>query len=410
MKRPATAAGATGLVRALYLPRTADALALAMSTYGIPLVVLATTNSAALTGLAFTLEWVPRLAAFGGAGALVDRYGSRTVFVLASLARALVLAAGAAVLAVHPDGRAASATVMVLAASTGVLAEVSYLATETAGAAVAREAGERAHRVQGTLLGIDQSATMAGPALAGLLLAAGAPQMLAVVTVCSALASLFARRTPLAEPTSAAAGASVGSPSGGLRAGLRTVRSLPALAWLVAGLAASNLATGFLQAAGPVMVTEHYGRSATAAGLVWSAAAAATLVAVTTCRFAIDRAGLWRVGASCAILASLACLATARAPGYRSYLVLVAVLMAAEGGMAIVLRTVRARLIPTDAAASTLAATILILLSPFPLAGLLTALTPPDLLGHVLAACAVLQAIGLATAFTRLRSEPAARI
>lgn len=100
-----------------------------------------------------------------------------------------------------------------------------------------------------------------------------------------------------------------GQQSSGLRTGWRTIRSLPALGWLVTGLTLSNLATGLLQAAGPVIVVQHFGQSTTAVGLVWSAAAAATLLSVAICRFALDRLGLWPVGAVCAALASLACLA-----------------------------------------------------------------------------------------------------
>lgn len=118
------------------------------------------------------------------------------------------------------------------------------------------------------------------------------------------------------------------------------------------GLTLSNLATGLLQAAGPVIVVQHFGQSTTAVGLVWSAGAAATLLAVTVCRFALDRLGLWPVGAACAALASLACLAAAQAPDYLSYLVLVAILMAGEGGMTVVLRTLRSRLIPRRSSAA----------------------------------------------------------
>ncbi|MFD5111719.1 MFS transporter [Streptomyces sp. NPDC058391] len=396
-----------GLLRSIYLPRAVAALSSAMSTYGIPLLVLATTRSAALTGLAFALEWVPRLAAFGWAGAVVDRRGAAVVFFLACLGRALVIAAGVVVLLVHPAGTVASVTVMALAAITGVLTEFSYIAAETAGAAAGRRAGAQAHRVQAVLLGIDQTAILAGPALAGLLLLAGPPRMLSVITVLSLLAALLALRTPPSPVVPARAPKN--STSAGLLSGWRTIRSLPALGWLVTGLTLSNLATGFLQAAGPVIVVNYYGQSTTAVGLVWSAAAAATLLTVTVCRFAIDRLGLWPVGAACAAVASLACLAVAQAPDYLSYLVLVAVLMAAEGGMTVVLRTLRSRLIPPDRFGSTLSATILILLLPFPVAGVLTALTPPDALGHVITACAVLQALGLFLAFARLRSDPALR-
>ncbi|MBP5860549.1 MFS transporter [Streptomyces scabiei] len=403
---PRHARHSAGLMRSIYLPRTADALAFAMSTYGIPLLVLATTRSATLTGAAFALEWIPRLAAFGWAGSIVDRRGAAVVFHLASLGRALALAAGAVLLHLHPSGTVASATVMVLAATTGVLTEFSYIAAETAGAAAGRRAGARAHRVQAVLLGIDQTATLAGPALAGVLLLAGPPPMLAVITVLSLLAALLALRTP---PSPAPARALKGQTGAGLLTGWRTIRTLPALGWLVTGLTLSNLATGLLQAAGPVIVVKHFGQSTTAVGLIWSAAAAATLLAVTICRFALDRLGLWPVGATCAALASLACLAAAQAPDYLSYLVLVAVLMAADGGMTVVLRTLRSRLIPPEQFGSTLSATILILLLPFPIAGVLTALTPPAALGHAITACAALQALGLFCAFARLRTDPALR-
>ncbi|MFJ8697786.1 MFS transporter [Streptomyces ardesiacus] len=396
-----------GLMSSIYLPRTADALAFAMSTYGIPLLVLSTTRSATLTGAAFTLEWIPRLAAFGWAGSMVDRRGAAVVFHLASLGRALVLAAGGILLYLYPSGAVASVTVMVLAAATGVLTQFSHVAAETAGAAAGRRAGPRAHRVQAVLLGIDQTATLAGPALAGVLLLAGPPSMLTVVTGFSLLAAMLALRTPPSPVLPARA--PKGRPGAGLATGWRTIRALPALGWLVAGLTLSNLATGLLQAAGPVIVVQHFGQSTTAVGLVWSAAAAATLVAVTICRFALDRRGLWPVGAACSVIASLACLAAALAPDYLSYLAMVAVLMAADGGLAVVLRTLRSRLIPPEAFGSTLSATILILLLPFPVAGVLTVLTPPDALGHVITACAALQTLGLFCAFARLRTDPALR-
>ncbi|MEU6964302.1 MFS transporter [Streptomyces chrestomyceticus] len=397
----------TGLLRSIYLPRTADALAFAMATYGIPLLVLATTRSSALTGLAFVLEWIPRLAVFGWAGAVVDRRGAAVVFFLASLGRALAVAVGALVLLLWPSGAVASVTVMSLAALTGVLTECSYVAVETAGAAAGRRAGARAHQVQAALLGIDQSATLAGPALAAALLLVGPSSMLAVIMVLSLLAALLALRTP--PSPLAPARASKSSTGAGLLTGWRTIRSLPALGWLVTGLTLSNLTIGLFQAAGPVIVVNHYGQSTTAVGLIWSAAAAATLVTVAVCRFAIDRLGLWPVGAACAAVASLACLAAAQAPDYLSYLILVAALMAADGGMTVVLRTLRSRLIPADRFGSTLSATILILLLPFPIAGAFTALTPPDALAHLLTGCAVLQAIGLLFAFARLRTDPALR-
>ncbi|MFB6477489.1 MFS transporter [Streptomyces virginiae] len=375
-----------------------------MSTYGIPLLVLAVTDSATLTGIAFMLEWVPRLGAFALAGAAVDRFGSTRVLRIASVLRALVVLAAALVLPTV-GGTAAIATVMLLAALTGVLTEFSYIAAETAGGAASRDAGGHAHRVQAVLLGIDQGATLAGPALAGVLLQyTGATGMLLTIAVCSLLGAALAPRQRPAWPQDAPVPVAQG-----LRIGWRTLRSLPALGWLCVGLVLSNTAIGLVQAAGPVLVIQQLGGTSSQVGLVWSAAAVASLAMVALARFAIDRAGLWPVGATAAALASLACLALVAADTYTTFLVLVALLMAGEAGMTVVLRTLRAHLVPAEVFGSTLSLIILLLLAPFPLAGALVALIPPDLLGHAITACAVLQATGLAVSFAKLRTHPAAR-
>ncbi|MEU6192362.1 MFS transporter [Streptomyces sp. NPDC047061] len=393
------------LLRSIYLPRSTDAAAFAMATYGIPLLVLATTHSAALTGLAFALEWVPRLVAFAFAGMLVDRHGTTAVLRTASAGRALVVLAASVILPTQAGGHGATLTVMLLAALTGILSECSYIAAETAGGAAGRQAGARAHRVQSALLGIDQVATLLGPALAGLLLDwAGAAAMLGVIAVFSLLTSMLApRESHRAKP---AAPLPVLQ---GLRTGWSVLRALPTLSWLVAGLTVSNLAVGLLQAATPVIVLQQLGHSTADVGLIWSAAAVATLIAVAVCRRSIDRFGLWLVGAVSATIAAVACLAVSFADTYHTYLALIAVLMAGEGGMTVVLRTVRSRLIPADVFGATLSLTILLLLLPFPIAGVLVATVPPTQLGHLITLCAALQALSLTAAFARLRTAPALR-
>ncbi|KUN02127.1 MFS transporter [Streptomyces yokosukanensis] len=395
---------APSLVRGVYLPRTADGAAFAMTTYGVPLLVLAVTGSAALTGLAFTLEWVPRLAAFTVAGTVVDRHGTARVFRTACAARALVVLTAALLLADPRIGVPGAVTVMALAPLTGFLTEFSYVAAETVGGEASRAAGAGAHRVQSVLLAIDQSAMLAGPLVCGLLLQHGGPAvMLATLAAFSLLAATLSSRwrtDPSGEPMG----------KNGLQAGWRTLRSLPALAWLIGGLLVSNTAIALLQAAMPVIVVSEMGRSSADAGLIWSAAAVASLLAIATCRRAIDRWGLWPVGGVAGAVAAAATLAVAQAHTYGGYILLIAVLMAGEGGLTVVLRTLRSRLIPPQVFGSTLAVTILLLLLPFPAAGLLVAVIPPGLLGHAIGACAALQALGLAVAFTKLRTLPGLRL
>ncbi|MGW2657196.1 MFS transporter [Streptomyces sp. NPDC001478] len=381
--------------------RASDALSTAVITYALPLLVLTSTKSTLLTGLVFAAEWIPRLGALANGGALIDRYGATRVFRTVNAARTVLTALAIPVMAALPAaGWAAVTIVIVLGASCGALAEMSFLAIETTGTALSRRPGAQTHRVQAWQLGIDQGAMLVGPLLGGLLLLAGGPAMLASVTALS-LAALLIRpgHTPRPDP------AAEDAPTSGLRAGWQTLRTLPALGCLVAGLAASNLATGLLQASAPITVTHTFAHSTATVGAIWSAAGATTLAATAICRRLIDRFGLWPVGASAAGIASAACLAAALAPSLPLYTLLVALLMGAEGAMAVVLRTVRSHLIPQHAFGSTLAVTVLLVLAPMPVAGLLVAVVPARLLPTLLASCALLQAAALAWCFAGLRRQ-----
>ncbi|MCX5340269.1 MFS transporter [Streptomyces atratus] len=379
-----------------YLMRAADALASATVTYAIPLLVLVTTGSTALTGLAFLLEWAPRLAAFAFAGSLVDRWGAGRVFRMSNLVRTAVVVLACAVLLVLPSaGTMTTCVVLIFGAVSGLLAEVSFVAVETLGAEASRRLGNAAHRLQAAQTGIDQGAMLVGPLLGGLLLLASPSVLLAVV----ALLALTAAAT-----TSGDARTTDHRPvPSSLLTGWATLRRTPALAWLVGGLAASNLATGVLQAAAPITVIHHFHYPTAAVGSVWSAAAVASLIAVWATRRAIDRFGTWSVGAAAAAVSTAACLATALAPSFTAYTMAVAVVMAGEGAMTVVLRTLRSRLIPVQAFGSTLAVTIILVLLPLPLAGALIAIIPTAEIPRLLLGCAALQGLALSACFAGLR-------
>ncbi|MFD7866965.1 MFS transporter [Streptomyces sp. NPDC059783] len=378
--------------------RGGDALATMILTYALPLLVLTSTGSTMLTGLVFAAEWMPRLGALAGGGALVDRYGAARLFRTANAARALLTVLAIPVLSTHsPHSATAIGAVVVLGAACGGLAELSFLSAETTGAGLSLRAGPQAHRIQAWQIGIDQGAMLVGPLLGGLLLLAGGRTMLTAVAALSVTAMLV-HPAPAFRPGPAAT-----ATTAGLRTGWRTLRTLPALGVLVAGLAASNFASGLLQASAPITVTHTFDRHPATVGVIWSAAAAAMLAATALCRRLIDRFGLWPIGATAAAFASVACMAAALAPALPLYTVLVALLMAAEGVMGVVLRTMRVHLIPAHAFGSTLSVTVLLVVAPMPAAGLLVAAVPAPLLPGLVACCALLQATALALCFVGLR-------
>lgn len=369
-----------------------------MATYGIPLLVLGATKSSSLTGIAFVMAWAPRLCTFALAGLAVDRFGPTRVFRLAATARALVTALAVPALATADDATTPG-LVMLLAACAGCLTQFSFIAAESVGAVASRDAGDTAHRLQSVLLGIDQAAALAGPAAGGLLLQwAGFSGML---TAISGLSVVSAAITPAMHRPSAQAGEAAVPAARGWRTGWATLRALPALTWLVVGLALSNLALGLLEAATPVIVVQRLGRSSALVGVVWSCAAAASLLAVAASRVAIDRWGLQGVGRCAALVTVVPCFLIAHTGSYLTYLALIALFMAGDSVLAVVLRTLRSHLIPAEVFGSTLSVTVLILLAPYPVAGILMALIDPAALHTTITVCAALQCLGLACAFTR---------
>ncbi|MFD3424239.1 MFS transporter, partial [Streptomyces decoyicus] len=311
------------------------------------------------------------------------------------------LASAAAVVSALPvTGTATTVVVMTVGALSGLLSQSSFVAIETFGSHASRSAGDQAHRVQGLQIAIDQAALLIGPLLAGLLLTAGSEVMLLVAAGASTAAACST--VPYDGPSSPAGVSGPFMVLSGLRSGWRTVRSVPALSWLVLGLAASNMALAVTQASSPITVLHHYGGSSLTAGAVWSAAGVVSLGAVAASRRAIDRFGLWPVGVTGATLACGACLAVGLAPNLGLYAVTIGVLMAGEGALIVVLRTLRARLIPASAFGSALSVTIVLVVIPMPVAGLLVAALPTPALPALLLSCAVLQGVAMTAAFRGL--------
>ncbi|WP_102922359.1 MFS transporter [Streptomyces noursei] len=380
---------------AIAVLRIGDALATAVATYGIPLLVLTTTGSSTLTGVAFVVEWVPRLTAYAVGGPAVDRFRTTVLLRVATWMRAALMAAAAVTLTVTPSGTPATAVVLATGATSALLGQVTFMGTEALGADLTRQAHDGGHRIQAWRVGIDQGALLAAPLLGGLLLLAGPA---ALLSTAAALSAATALTTHLVRDVG---GNSPGERRRtvweGLATGCRTVRTIPALAWLVTGLIASNFAVAVFQASSPIILLHAFGRDSVQTGAVWSLAGVAALGTVSLCGHAIDRWGLWPIGALAAGAACLACLTAASAVNFPIYVVSVAVLMGAEGATTVVLRTLRARLIPADRFGVTLAATAVLVIAPMPAAGLIVVAVPASALTALLLTAAALQA-GVMTA------------
>ncbi|MEU7764201.1 hypothetical protein AB0B25_03645 [Nocardia sp. NPDC049190] len=378
----------------VYTTRATDALASTTASFAIPLLVLMTTGSTSMTGIAFVLEWTPRLAAFTFTGSLVDRWGAGLMARHANLVRSVgMVTAGVCLVILPASGAATTAVVLAFGTVSGLLAEMSFVALETIGAEFGRRFEHQAHHIQSVNTGIDQGALLAGPLLVGVLLQAGTSTVLFAVAGLS-VAAAIGIPGDLAHARHSAT-------QSNLRMGMQALLRGRALFWLVVGLAACNLSSAVLQAATPALLLVRFQRSAADVSMLWSTVAVVALLAVWGARRAIDRWQVNVVGAVAAAVSTVACLAVAMVPEFLAYAIAVVVFMAAEGALTVVLRTLRSQLIPAEGFGSILSASILVVLLPMPLAGVLVAVVPFGSLTLLFPVCAALQAILLWLCFRR---------
>jgi len=377
----------------VHLLRACDGLAAAVAQYAVPVLVYQLTASVGWAGVAFAIEWMPRLAAVAVGGPLVDRADPRAVMVVVALGRALVVMVGLAALA----GGAGAVAVISIGVFCGALAELGYVAAESLGAAAGR--GADAAQVQAVQTAIDQGAVLLGPLLGGVLLLTGPYVGLGAVGGLSLAAVIVAAAVRL--PPCAERGISSAGRAGmvhGLQRGAAALRALPMLCWMIAALAAMNLLSAVLQAATPVLVAA-WGRSPAATGAVWSLSAGACLLAAAVSARMLPRVGPARMTVGACAAGAMAAAAAGLAPCYAAYTAALALLAAAEGAALVALRTARAQLLPDAVFGSAVAVTVLVLLSPMPLGGVLLALVPTGRLPVLLVSAALAQgAVTLVTA------------
>lgn len=235
------------------------------------LFVLQRYHSPALAGFATFLAIVPGLVVSPIAGALLDRHGRLRLILLdyAIAAASLVLLAALSLL-----GVLSPAPLLVIVAISSLTGPLSASGTRTLfPLAVPRDLWDRANAVDSGSMAL---ATVVGPALAGFFVAwvggEGAFLITAGVFIASGLV-LFGVRDPETEPSSR-------DPllRSAWQALVYVVRH-PSLRGIVFTLWTTNIPSGILAVALPVLVLRQFHWGADAVGALWSVAGVASVVA-----------------------------------------------------------------------------------------------------------------------------------
>jgi len=177
-------------LRYLTIGQAASSLGTQAALVAIPYQVYSDTGSALLVGLTGAAELVPLAAGALVGGAWADRMDRRRLMLIAQLVEMLVVAALAAVTIL---GVAHIATIFVLA---GALAGSGAVVNVTRSAAVPALAGEWLRSALALNFSVSSLASVVGPAVGGLLIAATSVQAVYVVDVV-AFAAMFALTLPI---------------------------------------------------------------------------------------------------------------------------------------------------------------------------------------------------------------------
>jgi MFS family permease len=241
------------------------------TSLALPWFVLVTTGSPTKMGLVFAAELVP-VALFGiPTAAVVDRIGPKAAMLLADGVRAPIIAA---VPFLHEVGGLSFGLILVLGGLHGLFSCAYFTCQRLILPAVVGEDEQTLAQANSLVEGASNITSLAGPALAGVLIAfMGAANVMWLdavsYVIAFALISVFVRVTREVHDE---------EESRGVRAGLRYLRG----DGLVARASISSLTFGFLfpilAASFPVLAYRQYNHNPRVAGLLFSAIGAGQVV------------------------------------------------------------------------------------------------------------------------------------
>jgi MFS transporter len=334
-------------LRRYYSLRACGSLAENLLQFVIPLIVFQHTGSAVWSGLAFFVEWIPRLLLMPVSGPLVDHFGVRRTYLAAEAIRC-----GATTLALVALARSGHETVLVaiigLALVAGAGADLIFIAGEKAVRVLAT--AEQTSRAQSVCGGIDQATILVAPLLGGLLVAwigVGAVGFMGVLF----LVNLVLAATT-ADPHTGHTGADTRPPlrartlTRQLASAARRMWREPILRIVVAVTMGVNLLIGLVLTATPAWVLSRFDRSTAYVSTVFAVAGLTSLAALTLTPLMIRRFGLLRVGAVTALVPCAATALCGTDPGYPVFLCLAVLVLASTTVFTVFIRTVRAKVVP----------------------------------------------------------------
>jgi MFS family permease len=350
-----------------FVGRFFGALADEFLLFAIPVLIFRVTGDVAWLGAAFLIEWLPRLVSLPTAGAVVDRFGPRPVYLVADALRFIVTLGGFLLLDAAPGS--SLSILLALAMLSGFCFEQTFIAIETIVQRLAPK--DQLVKTQALLEGIDQTCHIAGPLLAGLFVAQ--IELIALLPLIATLFSIsflsvLATRFFCLEVPGTGAVKSLRI-IGDIRVGVETLLRCPKLGFLVILTMLSNLIIGVLIVELPAIVTGTFLLSPTYLGMLNTMAGATGVATMFLIPGLIRTVPPAMLGQASFVLTAGLCLLAALSPNFWAFAVLYALVAATAGAFVIYIRMERVRLVPSEVYGRTVGTIVMANFLPMPIAG-----------------------------------------
>lgn len=349
--------------------RFVAALADQFMLFAVPLAILKSTGSVKYSGLAFAIEWLPRLLLFPVSGTIADKLNPRRIFVVSDTVRfALVL--GAAFLV----GQGGGYLFWVLSLMMAVLAVANSFCFVALEATLPRELeASDLPKAHSMLQGTDQISQIVGPALAAvatqflsLELVLGVGAVLFLVSALNMIGVRLKARTETKRPDLRELVASYGS-------AWKILNENPILFQLCGLTWTVNLVYAAALVVSPAVVVQVFHLPESYYGILQTTAGIASVLMFFVLPRLTRRVGLPRLGITAFAAMILSALFLSASVHPVMYLVGYVVLLAFDGAFNVYIRSLRGQIIPKAHMGKTTGLIILINNSSLPITGWLVA-------------------------------------
>jgi MFS family permease len=337
--------------------------------FAAPLIVYQKTGSVAYSGLSFAIEWGIGMLALPIAGVVSDRLGGSKLYASSDFVRFVTCVACFYLLHVFPDD-----AFLIVSLSAGILAfclSAAFIALESV--VPKYMPSDDIYKAQSLLQLIDQTSLLLGPAVATLFLVfldvTSLYLFASTAFAFSFLSMIFSRKV-----TEVTSESRIRSPLADLRVGAAALFAERKLILLIVYGMMVNVVYCALFSVGVAMVTGEFGLPETHYGILIIFSAVTTILTVLLIPAMKKLLSMQTIGLVAAMGVALGGLIVSVATEYWVFVAGFAMVVATDAMAGVYLRTERVKFIPQEHLGKTLGIMSLLIVTSYPLAGLLVTL------------------------------------